>query len=117
MDRISQASENCGRWVVDEYREICPHHSCAEITTLAPCVEGNRFLVYRALHDYDPGYMRHMLQKNTHVRTLRSTVSSQLVVPRSRLKAFQDLAFSIAAPRLRNALPRDITYRKSGGGF
>ena len=57
-------------------------------------------LVYRALHDQAPSYMRDMLQERTNVRALRSTFSSQLVVPRSRLKGFGDRAFSIAAPRL-----------------
>jgi len=74
-------------------------------------------LVYRALHDQAPEYMRDMLQERTNVRTLRSTVSSQLAVPRSRLKGFGDRAFSIAAPRLWNALPGFITDCKSVGAF
>ena len=40
-------------------------------------------LVYRALHDQAPEYMRDMLQERTNVRTLRPTVSSQFTVPRS----------------------------------
>ena len=49
----------------------------------------------------------------TNVRTLRSTVSNQLAVARSRLKGCGDHAFSIAAPRLWNALPESITDCKS----
>ena len=44
-------------------------------------------------------------------------VSSQLAVPRSRLKSFGDHAFSIAAPRLWNALSGSIAECKSIGAF
>ena len=50
-------------------------------------------LVYRALH----AYMRDMLQERTNVGTLRSTVSSQLAIPRSRLNDFGDCAFGNAS--------------------
>ena len=76
-----------------------------------------RFLYVVPQHDQDPAYTRDMLQKRTGVRALRSTFSSQLVVPRSRLKGFGDRAFSIAAPRLWNALPGSLTSCKSVGAF
>ena len=44
-------------------------------------------------------------------------VPSQLVVPRSRLKGFGNRAFSIAAPKLWNALPGSLTYCKSVGAY
>ena len=75
-------------------------------------------LVYRALHDHAPeDMMRDMLQERANVRTLRSTVSSQLAVPRSTLKGFGDRAFSFAAQLLWNSLPGSITDCKSIGTF
>ena len=80
--------------------------------TLAPAEKIIDFkvllLVYWILHDQAPGYTRDMLQERTNVRTSRSTVSSQLAVPQSRLKGFGDRAFRITAQRLWNALPGSI---------
>ena len=50
-------------------------------------------LVYRALHDQAPEYMRNMLQERTNFWTLCSTVSSPLAVPRSRLKGLWEPCF------------------------
>ena len=50
-----------------------------------------------------------MLQERTNVQTLCTTISNQLAVPRSGLKVFWDHAFSIAAPRLWDALP-DLSF-------
>ena len=74
-------------------------------------------LVYRALHDQTSEYMTDMLQEKTYVRTLRSTVSSQLAFPRSRLKGCVDRTFNIAAQRRWNALPGSITECKSIGAL
>ena len=46
-----------------------------------------------------------------------SLVSSQLTAPRSKLKGFGDHAFSMAAPRLWNALPGYICGCKSISAF
>ena len=62
-------------------------------------------------------YTNDIPQEKTNVRILRSTVSKQLPIPRSRLKGFRSCAFSIAAPRLWNALPGSITERKYTGAF
>ena len=70
-------------------------------------------LVYRALHDHAGEYMRDMLQEGANIQTLSSAISSQLAVPWGRLKGFEDHAFSIASPRLGNALPGSITDHKS----
>ena len=64
-----------------------------------------------------PEYMRDIHQGRTNVRTLCSTVFSQLAVPQSRLKGFGDRAFGIAAQKLWNALPVYITDCKSIGAF
>ena len=58
-----------------------------------------------------------MLEERINVRTLLSTVSSQLGVPRSRFKGFEDYAFSIAGLRLWNALLGSITDYKSIGAL
>ena len=55
------------------------------------------FFVYHALYDDTPEYVRDMLEEKINVQALRSTVSSQLAIPQSRLKGFWDHAFSIVA--------------------
>ena len=67
--------------------------------------------VYRDLHDQAPEYMRDLVQKRTNVRTLCSSLKPS--VPWSRLKDFGDHAFSIALPKLFNALPGSLTDCKS----
>ena len=74
-------------------------------------------LIYRALPDQAPSYMRDIVQKRTNIRTLCSTFYRQWVVPRSRLIGFRDRAFSIAASRLWNALPRSFTSCTSVGAY
>ena len=72
-------------------------------------------LVCRALCDQAPEYIIDMLQVRINVQTMHSTVFSQLAVSRNRLKGFGNRAFSIAAPRLWNALPGSISHCKSIG--
>ena len=55
--------------------------------------------------------------ERTTGRALHSIFSSHLVVPGSRLKGFADHAFSIAAPRLRNAAQQSINDCKASGAF
>ena len=57
-----------------------------------------------------------MLQDRTNVQTLKVTFSSQLTVPRSRLKGFGNHAFSIDL-RWWNALPGSFIDCKSIGAL
>ena len=49
----------------------------------------------------------------TSRRRLRSSTSSELVVPLSRLVTVGDRSFAVAGPRLWNTLPEDITSAQS----
>ena len=64
-------------------------------------------LVYKALHDKAPGYIRQMLVDYKHSRQLRSGSLDLLVEPRTHLVA-GNRAFSNHAPRLWNRLDRNI---------
>ena len=58
-----------------------------------------------------PSYINDMLQPVTTLQrhvTLRSDMNNDLVVPRARLR-FGEHAFSVAAPRVWNSLPVDIS--------
>ena len=61
-------------------------------------------LSYKITHRHAPFYLRDLLPSYQPTRCLRSSSSNALVVPRTRGKA-GDAAFSVAAPRLWNALP------------
>ena len=61
-------------------------------------------LSYKITHRHAPFYLRDLLPSYQPTRCLRSSSSNALVVPRTRGKA-GNAAFSVAAPRLWNALP------------
>ena len=66
-------------------------------------------LVYKALNNLTPAYISDLLTpiSQSHHRTLRSTTSGSLAVPRSK-KAMYDGSFSSSAPRLWNTLPESV---------
>ena len=65
-------------------------------------------LVYNALNGMAPLYITELLSYRTCSRTLCSTDQKLLAVPKSRLKTYEDRAFSVAAPKLWNELPLDL---------
>lgn len=73
-------------------------------------------LAYKSLNNQGPLYMKDMLIPYKPSRTLRSSTESLLQQPKSRT-AYGDRAFSVAAPRLWNALPCDIRNCKTTLSF
>ena len=69
-------------------------------------------LVFKCLNNSAPEYLHSLLNPYVPNRQLRSADGLLLSQPRSRLVNFGDRAFSCAAPRLWNRLPRHI--RESG---
>ena len=63
----------------------------------------------KALNNLTPAYISDLLTpiSQSHNRTLRSTTSGSLAVPRSK-KAMYDGSFSSSAPRLWNTLPESV---------
>jgi len=61
-------------------------------------------LAYKALHIVQPPYLSELLQQYEPTRTLRSSSSFQLFVPRHNLE-FGSRAFRISAPKIWNLLP------------
>ena len=55
----------------------------------------------------------HRVSDITSRRRLRSSTSSELVIPLSRLVTVGDRSFAVAGPRLWNTLPEDITSAPS----
>jgi hypothetical protein len=69
-------------------------------------------LVYRCLHGMAPSYLAAGLQRVADVgsrRRLRSASTTALVVPPTRLSTLGDRAFPVAAARVWNGLPHDVT--------
>ena len=50
---------------------------------------------------------------NNNITTTKTSTSSELVIPLSRLITVSDLSFAVAGPRLWNTLPEDITSAQS----
>jgi hypothetical protein len=68
----------------------------------------NALLVHKALHGRAPCYIQDMLLPYLPARQLRSSGTGLLQEPKFRTKTYGMRAFSIAAPRIWNALPTEI---------
>ena len=65
-------------------------------------------VVWKCLNDQAPQYLIELLHIGSNVRSLRSSVQKQLVIPRDKCKTFGDRSFSVSGPRLWNNIPMDI---------
>ena len=74
-------------------------------------------LTYKALHGEAPGYLSYLIAAPRSIRSLRSTTHNVLASPRTRLKAYGDLAFSAAAPAVWNSLPPELRAATSCSSF
>jgi len=72
---------------------------------------------FKALNGLAPIYLSELLHPYTPSRSLRSADQLLLTVPKARLKLRGDRAFSVAAPKLWNALPLDIRQATSLSHF
>ena len=73
-------------------------------------------LSYKITHRHVPFYLRDLLPSYQPTRSLCSSTSNSLVVPRTRGKA-GDAAVAVAAHRLWNALPHALTCAASSNIF
>ena len=64
------------------------------------------FFIYKALNFLCPSYISYLLDIYKPTRSLRS--SSKNLIPRSKLKSYDDRAFSVSAPKLWNDIPETI---------
>jgi len=69
-------------------------------------------LTFKALHTDRPPYILDLLQHHEPKRSLRSSSSHQLLVPRHKL-TFGSCAFQFSAPRVWNSLPVSIRETKT----
>lgn len=65
-------------------------------------------LTFKSLHGLAPPYLCNMLVPYTPTRSLRSSDSSLLVIPRYRLSSMGGRSCSTFAPKLWNSLPRSL---------
>ena len=72
---------------------------------------------YKALHGLGPDYLANLLTFYKPVRTLRSSRSINLFVPRSRTSTYGDRSFACVSPRLWNKLPDFIRYSETLDSF
>ncbi|XP_071841183.1 uncharacterized protein [Apostichopus japonicus] len=70
-------------------------------------------LVYKCIHNSAPAYLSELLDIKTPVRSTRSSKGILLKVPFTRRKCFAGRSFSVAGPRLWNALPVDTRNSKT----
>ena len=66
------------------------------------------YMVYKALNNQAPDYIQEMLSPYLPSRTLRSSKAGFLIEPIFRTKQYGARSFSVAAPRIWNALPANL---------
>ncbi len=71
------------------------------------------FLVFKSLNSLAPPYLSDLLSEHRPIVSLRSSNQRLLRIPKSKLKSRGDRAFSVAAPRLWNALPSSFRFAPS----
>ena len=74
-------------------------------------------LTHQSIHGHAPPYLKELLNPHSTTRSLRSTHSNLLHIPRTKLRTMGDRAFSVAAPRLWNALPDTLRAPQSTDCF
>ena len=68
---------------------------------------------YKALHGPVPDYLANLLTFSKPVRTLRSSRSITLSVPRSKTSTYGGRSFAYVSPKLWNKLPDFIRYSET----
>ena len=61
-------------------------------------------LCYKCMYDNGPAYLKELLIPYVPSRSLRSSSTNQLTIPKTALKRYGDRAFSVAGPVLWNSL-------------
>jgi hypothetical protein len=74
-------------------------------------------IVYKALHNQGPDYLRELLTLYTPSRSLRSASDCMLIVPKCHYADTERRAFGICAPILWNELPKHIRNMETLGTF
>ena len=72
---------------------------------------------YKALNDLAPSYLSSLLSYPTHSRSLRSSTSKTLTIPRTWRLKIGDCAFSVGASTLWKTLSPDICNAPSLNTF
>ena len=65
-------------------------------------------MVFKILHDQAPSYLSDLISRRQPGRTTRSSIELRLFEPRYKQEFYGRRAFSVAAPRLWNALPSSV---------
>ena len=74
-------------------------------------------LTYKCLHGLAPQYLSDLLSVYNPSRTLRSSSSMQLVVPKTKLSSYGDRSFAKVAPFLWNNIPVNVKMATSVDEF
>ena len=70
-------------------------------------------LCFKSKHAQSPGYINDLVSPHRSLRSLRSSSSDTLAIPKTKLKNFGDRAFSFSGPTAWNNLPNNIKGCKS----
>ena len=72
-------------------------------------------LTFKSQYDLSPAYLSEQLSPVQQKRTLRSSSSIRLLVPKTKTKTLSEQAFSVCAPQLWNSLPSSFTLIENIG--
>ena len=74
-------------------------------------------LCFKCMYANGPSYLRELLVPYVPPRSLRSSSSNLLTIPKTAMKRYGDRSFSVAGPVLWNALPASVRDLKSVASF
>src|SRR4029434_4060684 len=74
-------------------------------------------LTHTCINGHAPPYLQELITPQTSTYTLRSSNSSLLRVPKTKLRTMADRAFCSAAPRLWNSLPDHLRATQTLDSF
>ncbi|KAF7661202.1 hypothetical protein LDENG_00266910 [Lucifuga dentata] len=74
-------------------------------------------ITFKAYLGLAPSYNCDMLKSYEPARSLRSSGSDLLTIPKSNLKTKGDRTFAVSIPKLWNDLPEDLRFAKSVSAF
>ena len=74
-------------------------------------------LCFKCMYDNGPTYLKELLVPYAPPRSLRSSSSNLLTVPKTTMKRYGDRAFSVAGPVLWNSLPDSVKACQSVASF
>jgi hypothetical protein len=120
LDRLQRVQNAAARMITGsrKFDPITPHLVTLHWLPVRQRIEFKiAMLTFRSLDGSAPRYLSDLINLYHPTRTLRSSNSLDLIVPKTRLKTYGDRSFEKMAPLVWNSLPQSVRRTKSLSEF